>query len=48
MTKKHYYKGETIERHPITGYWTCLCFAFGGYLKADTLRGMKRLISDYK
>lgn len=42
------YKGEFIYRHNITGYYTCLCFAFGGYLKSDTLRGIKELITIYK
>jgi len=46
--KKHTYKGETIEKSLITGYWTCLCLASGGYLKSDTLAGMKKLIDNYK
>lgn len=42
------YKGEIIYKSNITGYWTCLCFASGGYLIADTLFGIKKLISNYK
>lgn len=42
------YKGETIYKHNTTGYWTCLCYASGGYLKADTLFGIKKLINKYK
>lgn len=42
------YKNETIYKNNVTGYWTCLCFAYGGYLKSDTLQGVKKLISNYK
>lgn len=42
------YKNEIIQKNNKTGYWTCLCFASGGYLVADTLFGIKKLISNYK
>lgn len=44
LNKYYMYKGYFIERHRHNGMYSC--FGENGYLKADTQRGMKRLIND--
>jgi hypothetical protein len=40
------YKNYSIE-HTLTGWYVCFSLEFG-YLKADTLKGIKQLINEYK